>query len=833
MGFGTLVELIGEPGIGKSRLAEELRTHCADMERVTLRCEQYESSTPYHVFRSFFRSLLDVPLTDAGADNRAALSERLRTVDEELVPWVPLLGAPLDAEVESTSEVDDLDPSFRRARLHGVLGTLLGRLLDSPTLLLFEDVHWMDDASTELLLHLGTQLPTRPWLTCTTRRPTEGGFLAAEGTPPLPALTLRLEPLPPDDAKLLIRAAAGGRELSDEELGAIFDRGAGNPLFLRELAAPEKASETGEQLPDTVETLVATRIDRLAPADRALLRWASVLGQSFSGAVIANVLDNDPTAASDSEAWSRLGEFVERDPDVPGGFRFRHALIRDGAYEGLSYRRRRELHGRVADVIALSEAGRADDSAELLSLHYYRAERWAETWRYSVDAAKRAEEKYANVETTQFLERALEAANAWTDAPADEVARVWELLGDVRMRIAAYEDAGTAYRKARAFWRGDALQVAHLMQQEAVVRLRLGNYPQALRRLSEALRLIEDVEGVAAGAQRARLYNWYAAVLQLQWRPRDAMAWCQRAIVEAEASGAEDAVAHASFILDWVYLALGRPDEAVYTPRALEIYERLGEFDRLAMALNVMGGRAYLAGQWEEAIEHCDRARKTFQRIGDEMNATVAALNLACIRSDQGRLEDAEPLFRRGLELRRVAGNPLRVAESASELGRFAGRTGNFEEAQSLLAEARELFSAEGDEVEALAADVWRVESLVHQGSSTAALELADDALERTKSTPGVAILAAMLHRLRGWAFMQLRDLEQAGAAFGESLELARLEGENLGMRSADYEVALTLDALGRLGEMVGGPIEDLERERDAIVAKLAVMHLQRPPLPQ
>ena len=151
MGFGTLVELIGEPGIGKSRLAEELRTHCADMELLTLRCEQYESSTPYHVFRSFFRSLLDVPLTDAGAENRAALGERLRKVDEELVPWVPLLGAPLDAEVESTPEVDDLDPSFRRARLHGVLGSLLGGLLDSPTLLVFEDVHWMDDASTELL----------------------------------------------------------------------------------------------------------------------------------------------------------------------------------------------------------------------------------------------------------------------------------------------------------------------------------------------------------------------------------------------------------------------------------------------------------------------------------------------------------------------------------------------------------------------------------------------------------------------------------------------------------------------------------------------------------
>ena len=153
---------------------------------------------------------------------------------------------------------------------------------------------------------------------------------------------------------------------------------------------PEEAGAAAAQMPDTVEALVATRIDRLAPADRALLRWASVLGTSFSGAVIADVLERDPTAASDSEAWGRLAEFVERDPEVAGGFRFRHALIRDGAYEGLSYRRRRELHGRVADVIERRGGDRADESAELLSLHYHRAERWPETWRYSVEAARRA-----------------------------------------------------------------------------------------------------------------------------------------------------------------------------------------------------------------------------------------------------------------------------------------------------------------------------------------------------------------------------------------------------------------------------------------------------------
>ena len=160
-----------------------------------------------------------------------------------------------------------------------------------------------------------------------------------------------------------------------------MERAAGNPLFLRELASMGEKTADAEDLPDTVETLVATRIDQLAPGDRALLRWASVLGVSFSGALIIDVLEDDPTVAAASEAWDRLGEFVERDPDVPGAFRFRHALIRDAAYEGLSYKRRRELHGRVAEVIEGNQGDRPEEAAELLSLHYFYAGRSPEAWK--------------------------------------------------------------------------------------------------------------------------------------------------------------------------------------------------------------------------------------------------------------------------------------------------------------------------------------------------------------------------------------------------------------------------------------------------------------------
>jgi tetratricopeptide (TPR) repeat protein len=831
MGFGTMVELVGEPGIGKSRLAEELRETCSDMRQISLRCEQYEASTPYYPFRPLLRSLLDVELNGGGEHNRTVLADRLATVDEELVPWAPLLAAPLDVEVEKTPEVNDLDPAFWRARLHGVMGALLGHLLDEPTLIVFDDVHWMDDASSELLRHLGTQLSTRPWLACTTRRPTEGGFAAADGTPPLPALTLRLEPLPPEDAKTLALAAAGGRRLTEEELAALMERGAGNPLFLQELASVGEQTDEAEELPESVEALVATRIDQLTPGDRTLLRWASVLGVSFSGALIVGVLEDDPQVGAASEAWDRLGEFVERDPDVPGAFRFRHALIRDAAYEGLSYRRRRELHGRVAEVIERSQGDRPEEAAELLSLHFHRAERWPETWRYSVDAGRRAEEKYANVEATQFFERALEIVRRVPEIAREDVAGVWEALGDVRMRLGQFEQAGAAYREGRAASPGDAVEDARLMQKEAMTPLRLGRYPQALRRLTQALRVLDDAEGDLASAQRARLMGWYATVLQYQRRPRDAIAWCERTIAEAEPSDAKDALAHAYFILDWAYAALGRLDEAVYSERAIAIYEDLRDLDRLAWVLNNFGGLTYLRGRWDEALELAERARSTFRRIGDESQASIAALNIAEVRSDQSRMEEAEPLFREVLDVRRAAGNPLKIAEAASLLGRHLARVGNHEEARVLLEEARGLFEAEGDEEDLLTTGAWLADCLVLEGSGAEALRIATAALGRAETIAGVSVVVAQLHRTCGWAHMQAGELDAARQSLDRSLRTVQLGDENFGIMNADFEVALTLNALVRLRSLTGEPAADLEADRDAILERLGVLNIKEPPL--
>ena len=812
MGFGTMVELIGEPGIGKSRLADELRDNCGDMEQITLRCEQYESSTAYHPFRPFLRSVLDVELNDGGEHNRTALSERLATIDGELVPWAPLLGAPLDVEVETTPEVDDLDPSFRRARLHGVVGSLLGKVLDSPTLLVFEDVHWMDDASSDLLRHIGTQLPTKPWLTCTTRRPEGDGFLAAEGAPPLPALTLRLEPLPPDDAKTLIRAAAGERSLTDQELAEIFDRGAGNPLFLQELASPEGEGE--EQMPDTVESLVATRIDRLAPGDRALLRWASVLGASFSGALIADVLEGDPTSASDSEAWDRLAEFVERDPDVPGAFRFRHALIRDGAYEGLSFKRRRELHARVAEVLEQ----RDPDAVELLSLHFHRAERPAEAWTHSRAAARRAHSKWANLEAAQFYERALGWADAVPDLTRETIAEVWAALAECQFFTGHYDRSAASYEQARALLEAGTPEHIRLLAKEGLIREEMGEYEEAIRRYRDGLAAVERLpEGRERDSLHLELSMYVAHALYREGDIEDCLRLCDDVMKLALEVDDKEQLGNAYLLLHVVHMQTGSPERVSFRGIALPIFEELGNLKRQATVLNNLGIDYYYEGDWAKALDIYERSRALFERIGDVTNVAMANNNIAEILSDQGHVEEATRLFEEVRETSDRAGRRSLALLARRTLGRALAREGRFDEADDLFAEAAEGFRqmrAGGFEQEARARFA---EASVLAGDHERAVREADNAEAAGEELPPQ--LKALLHRVRGYAHLQAGRAEDAAREFDEGLESARSV-------DARYEIALLLSARSSLP----GRSEDAT-EAASLLEALEVVRLPEVPL--
>jgi class 3 adenylate cyclase/tetratricopeptide (TPR) repeat protein len=817
MGFGTLVELIGEPGIGKSRLAEELRALSEGMQALTLSCDQYQSFTPYHPFRDFLRTLLRFEPNGDPVANRDALSARLAELDPELAPWAPLLAAPLDIEVASTPEVEELEPSFRRARLHGVVANALGRLLDAPTLLLLEDVHWMDEPSSELLRHIGTQLPTKPWLACTTRRPVDGGFLAAEGTPPLPAFTLRLEPLPAADARALVEAAAAGRALRDEELQAIAERGGGNPLFLQELASAGAPGDEPDELPENVEALVATRIDLLAPPDRTLLRWASVLGGSFSGGMISAVLEDDPSAAADSEAWDRLAEFVERDPDVPGAFRFRHALIRDAAYEGLSYRRRRELHGRVAEVGEARFAGRTDEVVELLSLHYHRAGRHAKAWQYSVQAGDQAREKWANVEAAEFYRRALDAARALRGLDPAEVARVWEALADCLQLSGEFEEAARAFAAARKLVPGSSAGGVTLLRKEGELREAMGKYSDALRWYGRALKAAEGLSDAERSQHRRRLGLKNAQVKFRQGAFKECIRRAHAVVADAVVADDLETLAPTYMMLHSVYTLLGSPERDSFRGLALPIYEELGDLRGQATALMNLGVEAYYEGDWEKARDLYERSRALFERIGDVSYVAIATNNFAEILSDQGHLEEATRLFEEVVRLTEGGRRDLAMVAQAN-LGRAAARAGRAAEAKELLAGALEAFAEMLAGSFVMETEARLAELAALEGDPERALAHAGAVLSRATDGADMAAQQAAALRIRGAARLQLGRLEEGHLDLAESLRVAR-------GADALYEVALALDLMGAAGDA------DAAAESAELLARLDVVSVPRPPL--
>ncbi|MGZ4753815.1 MAG: adenylate/guanylate cyclase domain-containing protein [Acidimicrobiia bacterium] len=809
-GHGRMIELVGDPGIGKSRLIEELRARAGGLKTFVIACDPYEATTPYTPFWWLLHDLLGLPET-AAPD---LIAERLRGLVEtrcpDLLPWLPLLGTPLDLDIADTMDTAALAPEFRRERVHETMAVFLDRALPDEVLVILEDVHWMDEASSAVLRIIVENLEPRATLICATRRNVETGFLA----PDLPHVrSLRPAPLTPEQAVAALVAATEDSPLRPHDVETLAARSAGNPLFLTELM--QAASTTGDvdSLPDSIDAVITAQIDRLPTVQRRLLRYASVLGHTFRVDELTALL-GDEVPAPDEATWRSLDSFL--------GFvakdvvRFHHALLRDTAYEELPFRRRRELHARAGDGIAAGLGDHPESEAELLSLHFFHAQRYREAWRYARIAGVRARDKYANVEAAELLERAIAAARRVPELPNTEVAEIWEALGDVHERSGVYDRALAAYRSARRTRAGDPVGEAGLLLKEAWIAEHDGRYSQAIRVVRRGFRTLAGIDQREALQARARLGAWYAAVRQAQGRSREAVRACHEAIDDAVASGNLAAEAHARFILDWAYVELGQPELATHSARALEIYEQLGDLEGQAGVLNNLGGFAYFEGHWDDAIALYERGRDTRLRTGNAVMAALASCNIGEVLTDQGRLEEAETAFRNALRVFRAAEYSYGIATAAQHLGRIATRAGDYGTAFAFLEDARAQFDDIGAAGDVQEVDVLIAECHLAAGNPARALDVVA-ATTAANREAGVVRVAA-LERIRGHALLALDDAAAARTALEVSLAEAR-SGDAL------YEIALVLDVLVDLDVREGdlASAEARETECAEILERLGV----------
>ncbi|MCA1726742.1 MAG: tetratricopeptide repeat protein [Actinobacteria bacterium] len=381
--------------------------------------------------------------------------------------------------------------------------------------------------------------------------------------------------------------------------------------------------------------------------------------------------------------------------------------------------------------------------------------------------------------------------------PPDELGRVTEALGDVRNLTGQFPLAARAYREARRLRGDEPTQAARLMLKEAGVARRAGRYPDALRWLTRARGLLRGPLDAEATAILAQVSVWSGQIRQEQGRVPEAVRWLERAVGEAEAAHDLDALAHAYYALDLAALNLGTLREPAMSYKAITIYEHLGDLGGQANVLNNLGGFAYYEGRWDEAVALYERGRAAREKTGDSVNAAFGTVNVGEIRSDQGRLEEAEPLLRQALQVWRAAGYRSGVAYALGQLARAASRSGRHDEAIRMFDEARALAREIGSE-----------------------FELAEATLAR----PGGGVLAPLLHRVRACALAVLGEGEAAASALATALDEAT-EREN------DYELALVLEASARVARVAGtAPDPEAGARSRTILRRLGVTALPEIP---
>jgi class 3 adenylate cyclase/tetratricopeptide (TPR) repeat protein len=397
-GRGKAIGISAPPGLGKSRLCFEFAK--GERERgvriLEARASPYEHSGPLQPLIEFFRTFFRLTSGDSAVVARRKIASRIETVIPGMLDEVPLLCEFLG--VAGSSPPLAVDPPTKRARLLDLVRALIRDGVRTPTIVIVEDVHWLDDASNEVIAALVDVAPASRALIILTYRPT----LKAEWQANPSFEEIRLGELNDDDIAALVGDALGDHPSIADVASHVIERSGGNPFFAEELMRSLVDSEalTGqpgsyvasdelpaETLPATVQSVIGERIDRLVPTDKMLLQIGATIGREFPLPVLREVAGE---AAQDIESsLDRLSqlELIERNAAEDERYAFRHPLIQEVAYAMQLRARRLTLHAAVARAIERFHHNQLNEYADLIAYHYEAAKEPVLAATYAARAA--------------------------------------------------------------------------------------------------------------------------------------------------------------------------------------------------------------------------------------------------------------------------------------------------------------------------------------------------------------------------------------------------------------------------------------------------------------
>ena len=736
-GRGGIIAVRGEAGVGKSRLINEtLGEWVTDVRIAEGRALSHTTGMSYWMARDLLRALLGVDHDTVAHEIEQVLRHSLQQIAagplEEIYPYLAtLLQIPLQAAM--MERVRFLSSEALQRRILGAFSRYLKCLaLLKPVVLFWEDVHWCDPSS---LLVLETILPLTsqvPLLIILAYRPDETGTEAlqtkAQRLGDTTFQLIELAPLSDDQSVLLIESLLQIENLPIAVRGVIVDRSDGNPFFIEELLRSlldsgavaiqdHQLVATGDidaaRLPETVQGVVAARMDRLPAETKNLLQAAAVIGRNFERKVLERI-----TSLEEDDLGGGLTELSRRDfiqpvrngVDSNGEYMFKHAITQDVAYQALLKARRKELHGKTGDALEALNPGRSTELAATLGFHFELAENREKAFRYLAEAGEHAQKVFANAEAAAFYRSAIGQGRAIMEATKDEgtsarLATIHESLGDVLDLYGRPDEARESYgASSNLVLPADRVSRARLKRKMGFTFTLQRRYAAMTEGYDAADRELGNhpVEPLDAWWHekiqillvRMHLFYWQgmsAEMMQLAATHKD--------VVEQKGSPIE----RGKF-----YQMLGLSDLTKSRYVASEQAVRLSELavstskgaPELAEVAHIRftAGLAHLfRGNLAQAIDHCHAALSIAERVGDLVVQARCLSYLTVAYRRSGDNEATRRYAERTISLARQLGMVEYVAMAKASLAWLAWRQGRFQDVESLGSEALALWHGMDD----------------------------------------------------------------------------------------------------------------------------------------
>ncbi len=704
-GHGQIVAAVGEAGVGKSRLFFEFQAvgqpGCLVLETLSV---SHGNASSYLPLIDLLKNYFAITTDDDARRRREKIAGKIMILDRALEDTLPYIFNLLEV-VESGDQLARVDPEIgRRRTLDAIKRLLLRESLNQPVIVIFEDLHWLDEGSRALLNLLADSIGTARMLLLVNYRPE---FTHHWGNKTYYA-QLRLDPLGAESGEEMLRALLDdGRELAPLKR-LILEKTEGNPFFMEEIV--QALFEQGAlvrngsiklakslstiKLPSTVQAVLASRIDRLPPEQKDLLQTLAVIGKEFPLRLVREVSGKSDDELQRLLSELQIAEFIYEQPAISDvAYVFKHALSQQVASGSALLERRRVLHERVARVLEAQFPEIMETQPELIAHHYTEAGLAAQAIPNWQSAGERALARSANLEAIDHLKKGLDLLESIPGAPdGDRSAKQAQrcslllILGVARHRVGEFAEARETFLRAAETAKsigssenviGAALELVSMthttgfpapeavpLLEEALQKLGPGDSPLKTRTLGGLARYL----GVTGENQKLMLYAPEALAMARRIGDPELVSYSLLGMFYA-LSGPEHAEERLAITTEMQDLAdaanVQNPTLSQYFWRGyclLELGDTAGadvDFDgygrwaaeakrpfHQSMCETLRAMRALMRGRFQDSERLAQQAYAIGQRLQTETVAGVFGLQMFALRREQGRLKEVEPVVR-------------------------------------------------------------------------------------------------------------------------------------------------------------------------------------------